>query len=322
MLMRDIESNNQRTEDPAVPAAATDTGCERELNEDRYAVIDSPSGIAWILCDGMGGATGGELAAQIAIEAMRRDLLNYPPRDIELALRSSIQESNRVIVLRRQNPAFSQMGTTVVSVLFSGPAVVFGHVGDSRAYIIRDSAIEQLTTDHTYVQELVDRGEIKADAALSHPQAHVLTRAIGAEPSVKVDINKFWIWPVTSGAPNDSVVLCSDGLYSLVTEGEMAEIVSENSAQTACVKLIELAKSRGGFDNITVAIIPLAGELRREPPPGFDEAAELRKRLIAIHDAEVQLEPRGYLRLFLTILLLSGMASLLVVLGMMFALGR
>jgi len=322
MLMRDSERNNQRTEEPAVPAAATDTGCERELNEDRYAVIDSPSGVAWILCDGMGGATGGELAAQIAIEAMRRDLLNYPPRDIELALRSSIQESNRVIVLRRQNPAFSQMGTTVVSVLFSGPAVVFGHVGDSRAYIVRDGAIEQLTIDHTYVQELVDRGDIKADAALSHPQAHVLTRAIGAEPSVKVDMNKFWIWPVDSGAPNDSVVLCSDGLYSLVTEGEMAEIVSENSAQTACVKLIELAKSRGGFDNITVAIIPLDGELRREPPPGFDEAAELRKRLIAIHDAEVQLEPRGYLRLFLTILLLSGMASLLVVLGMMFALGR
>src|SRR3954469_10788979 len=112
MLVSGLEKNGISEGDALVPAAVTDTGCERELNEDRYAVIECPSGMAWLVCDGMGGVSGGELAAQIAIDAIRRDLLNYPPRDPEVALRSAVNESNRVIVLRRQNQAFSQMGTT------------------------------------------------------------------------------------------------------------------------------------------------------------------------------------------------------------------
>lgn len=181
------------SENPNIPAAITDTGCERELNEDRYAVIESPSGLAWLVCDGMGGQTGGELAAQLAIDAIRRDLENLPARPPEIALRSAILEANRIIVLRRQNQAFARMGTTIVAALFNGIEVAIGHVGDSRAYLVRDGAIQPLTTDHTYVQQLVDAGEIRSDQALSHPQAHILTGCIGAEPGLEVTMRRFWI---------------------------------------------------------------------------------------------------------------------------------
>lgn len=252
-----------------IPAAITDTGCERELNEDRYAVVDSRSGLAWIVCDGMGGVSGGELAAQLAIDALRRDLENMPGRAAEVALRSAILEANRVIVLRRQNPAFSSMGTTIVSALFQGPEVIIGSVGDSRAYIVRDGAIQQLSVDHTYVQGLVERGEIKPEDALTHAQAHVLTRCIGSEPGLEVDIKQYWLWPISEAGIKDTLVLVTDGLYSHVHDVEIASIVTENTPQRACVKLVELAKERGGFDNITVAVIPLPGELKKEKPQGL-----------------------------------------------------
>lgn len=261
----DNEQDHQSA-DPMVPAAITDTGCERELNEDRYAVIESDSGIAWIVCDGMGGAMGGELAAQLAIDAIRRDLESQPSRPVDVAIRSSVLEANRVIVLRRQNPAFSGMGTTVVAVMFNGPEVSIAHAGDSRAYLVRDAAIQQLTKDHTYVQDLVDKGKLDSEEALSHPQAHVLTRCIGSEPGLEVDLKRLWIWDVPQSEPIDYLLLCSDGLYSHVTEGEIANIASQLAPQRACVELVELAKSRGGYDNITVAIIPLGGQLKSEPP--------------------------------------------------------
>lgn len=256
-----------------VPAAITDTGCERDLNEDRYAVIDNPSGTCWIVCDGMGGASGGELAAQLVIDAMRRDLEGAPQRPAAEALRSALIESNRIIVLRRQNPAFSAMGTTIVSAFFSGAEVVIGSAGDSRAYLVRNGVIQQLTTDHTYVQDLVNKGQIRPDEALTHPQAHVLTKAIGSEPSLDFDVKSFWVWQVAEDEPRDFLVLATDGLYSLVTESEITDLVSNSSPQQACSDLVERAKSRGGFDNITIAVIPLTGQLKSEPPIGYQRPA-------------------------------------------------
>jgi protein phosphatase len=251
---------------PPIPAAITDTGCERDLNEDRYAVIESRAGVAWIVCDGMGGATGGELAAQLAIDAVRRDLDKHGHVPVEMALKNAVIEANRVIVLRRQNQAFSQMGTTMVAVMFNGPEVAIANVGDSRAYLVRGGEIQGLTVDHTYVQQLVERGEIQPEEALSHPQAHILTRCIGAEPGIEVDVRKLWIWP-PEGGRCDVLLLCSDGLYSLVSEAEIAQIISMFEPQVACVRLVELAKARGGYDNITVAVVPLEGEIRADPLP-------------------------------------------------------
>lgn len=255
-----------------VPAAITDTGCERDLNEDRYAVIDGPNGTCWVVCDGMGGASGGELAAQLVIDAMRRDLENSSAQTTQEALRSALGESNRIIVLRRQNPSFSAMGTTIVTAFFSGAEVVIGSAGDSRAYLVRNGVIQQLTTDHTFVQELVDKGQIKSDEALTHPQAHVLTKAIGSQPSLEFDLKSFWVWQVSGDEPKDSLVLATDGLYSLVTESEITELVSKQSPQQACSELVERAKARGGFDNITIVVIPLAGQLKSEPPIGYQRA--------------------------------------------------
>lgn len=250
----------------AIPAAITDIGCEREINEDRYAVLDCNAGRVWIVCDGMGGTLGGELAAQLAIDAMRRDLHSHNFEDATEALTSAIEEANRVIVLRRQNPAFASMGTTAVALLIQHNEIVIGHAGDSRAYLVRDRAVQQLTVDHTYVQDLVDRGIIGQDEALSHPQAHVLTRCLGAEPRLDLEMQNYWIWPCADGETEDRLVLCTDGLYSLVSDNEIAEYVSKYSPQEACAQLTEAAKTRGGYDNITVAILPLGGQLREEAP--------------------------------------------------------
>ena len=260
----------ERGEEFLIPAAITDTGCERDLNEDRYAVVDSASGVGWFVCDGMGGASGGELAAQLAIDAIRRDLEMLPSRSPAAAFESAVLEANRVIVLRRQNQAFANMGTTIIGAMFKGDEVAIGHVGDSRAYLVRENAIQQLSRDHTLVQEWVDRGEILPEEALAHPQAHILTKCLGAEAMLDVDMKTYWVWPAEDGEPQDSLILCSDGLYSLVTEGELATVVTRSAPQDACVQLVEMAKERGGFDNITLAIIPLGGQLKEQPSPPVD----------------------------------------------------
>lgn len=306
-------------EDALVPAAITDTGCERDLNEDRYAVVESASGLAWLVCDGMGGVTGGELAAQLAIDGIKRDLEGLPQRPPAAALRSAILEANRIIVLRRQNQAFAQMGTTIVGALFSGIEVALGHVGDSRAYLVRGGQIEQLTVDHTYVQELVDKGQIKAEEALSHPQAHILTRAIGSEPGLQVDVSRYWIWQVPADEPEDILIMCSDGLYSHVSDAEIAHILSQNSPQGACVRMVELAKERGGYDNITVAIVPVGGQMRGEPPLGYDE-----KTAYAAKRTRVQSPGQKFSlgKMVISIVILSVLFSLFVVLAMAFSLSR
>lgn len=263
--------SGERSSSEKIPAAITDVGCEREINEDRYAVVDSPFGRAWIVCDGMGGALGGELAAQLAIDAIRRSLESGSFDDSEEALRTAIEEANRIIVLRRQNPAFSAMGTTIVAVVLNGSDVAVAHAGDSRAYIVRGNEIQQLTTDHTYVQELVDRGTISQDESLTHPQSHVLTKCLGADPRIEIETNSFWLWDSEPGAEKDILLLCSDGLYSLVDDNEIAESVKTRSPQDACVHLTELAKTRGGYDNITLAVVPLEGALREECPSGKKE---------------------------------------------------
>jgi len=292
----------------AVPAAITDTGCERELNEDRYAVVDSPSGVAWIICDGMGGVTGGELAAQLAVDAIKRDLESLDSRPLLAAVRSAIVEANRIITLRRQNQAFTQMGTTTVVAAFYGIELVIGWVGDSRAYLISSGHCIQLTKDHTYVQQLVDNGEITAEEALTHPDGHILTKCIGAEPSVGIDFKRLWLHESNSSKKNDSIMLCSDGLYSLVSDTEIASIIESETPQHACVKLVDLAKERGGYDNITVAIIPLGGGVKDKPPAGYNEEQEIKIRFKNTN--KVNKKDIGWLKTVIGIVSLSVIAGL------------
>lgn len=251
-----------------MPAALTDTGCERDLNEDRFMLIEKKDGMVWIVCDGMGGVAGGELAAQLAIEAMKREIEPASLKDPEAVLKHAMIEANRIIVLRRQNPSFAQMGTTAVTACVTRDRLSIAHVGDSRAYLIRDGAIEQLTVDHTLVQEMVDEGRINHEEALTHPQAHILTKCLGSEPGLEISMLSLWIWGRKDYEPYDSILLCSDGLYSHVSDEEIAEIVHNRSPRQAVIELVALAKQRGGYDNITVAVIPVDGQLQSEAPQG------------------------------------------------------
>ena len=240
------------------PAAISDRGVVRDLNEDRYAVISVDDTTVWVVCDGMGGVAGGDLAAQLAVDAIRRTVIRDTGEELLEIVKSSLLEANRVIVLRRQNPAFVNMGTTAVAFGVRDDEVVIANIGDSRAYWFSDTGLRQLTTDHTLVQTLVEHGELKIEDALNHPQAHVLTRCLGASTSPDIDILDMCL---NFDGSSGSLLMCTDGLYSLVTDEEISDIMSKNPPETACARLITLAKDRGGFDNITAAIIPVEGRL-------------------------------------------------------------
>lgn len=259
-----------KSDDFFVPSAMSDPGCERELNEDRYAVIESDLGLVWIVCDGMGGESGGELAAQIVIDTVKSALDKTECETSEEALKEAIEEANRVIVLRRQNKEFKNMGTTVVAGMFYDRKVAITGIGDSRVYLVSSDRISQLTEDHTYVQELVKRGEISLEDAMDHPQAHVLTKAIGSSIDLECEVSTKWIHDTGVQGHNDSLVMCSDGLYSLVPDHEIVDLVKQYPPQVCCAKLVELARDRGGYDNITVAIIPLGGSLHDDQPQGYE----------------------------------------------------
>lgn len=272
------EGVNAVSDEPLVHAAMSDVGLERSVNEDRCATIATAGGGCFLVLDGMGGAEGGEFAAQISVDSVRRYLNTEPHDDIVDTLRNACAEANRTVMLRRQGQRFKEMGTTIVGVLIQDSAVAIAHVGDSRAYLVQENAIRQLTVDHTYVQQLVDRDELTREEALSHPRSHVLTQCLGSSPDITVDVDRYWIWPVQKGHRSDRIVLCSDGLYSMVADDEILRIVTTSSPQKSCLELIQLANTRGGYDNITVSIIPLGGHLRTEESPTWSKEMASRER--------------------------------------------
>lgn len=245
-----------------LPAAITDTGLERDLNEDRYCVLETKLGIFWAVFDGLGGAAGGEVAAQIAMDAFLREVSSAGENENpEQVLISAVREANRVIILRRQNPTYSNMGTTIVAALITPEKLYIANVGDSRAYLLKENELTQLTIDHTLVQMYVDQGKMNPEDALRHPESHVLTKCLGSDHRLIPDT---FVYSIYRNSGFDTLVLCTDGLYSLVSESEICKITKELSPQAAVLKLVELAKNRGGFDNITVAIIPLPGKVSFE----------------------------------------------------------
>jgi protein phosphatase len=265
-------------DDALVHAALTDVGLERAVNEDRCATIPTSGGRCYVVLDGMGGVEGGEFAAQLSVDSMHRSFSGGEPHDPPQALRIAIEDANRTIVLRRQSLKFREMGTTIVGVIIEGSSVAVAHVGDSRAYLVRGDGIEQLTVDHTYVQQLVDRNEISKEEALPHPQSHILTQCLGSSDNVQVDISEHWIWPLKKGEETDLIVLCTDGLYSMVSEQEICSVVTALPPERACEQLVSLANTRGGFDNITVSIVPLHGHLRDTVSPTRDKEIAIRER--------------------------------------------
>jgi PPM family protein phosphatase len=230
----------------------TDTGKKRRRNEDAY-VVEPP---LFAIADGMGGAQAGELASSLAAGAVREDEAAAGSGERRVA--ELIQEANRRVYERSsQDAAASGMGTTM-TVAFVGDAnVTFGHVGDSRAYLIRDGKLEQLTEDHSLVAELVRSGKLSPEEAETHPQRSVITRALGTDPDV--DVDTFSI----ETAPGDLFMLCSDGLTSMVEDDVILQTIekSRDNLQTAAKALIRAANKGGGEDNITVVFFEIGEEV-------------------------------------------------------------
>jgi len=229
----------------------TDTGKKRRRNEDDY-VVEPP---LFAIADGMGGAQAGELASSLAAGAIRED--EGAEGSGERRVTELIQEANRRVYQRSsQDAAASGMGTTMTVALVSNGNVVFGHVGDSRAYLIRNGKLDQLTEDHSLVAELVRSGKLSPEEAETHPQRSVITRALGTDPDV--DVDTFSI----ETAPGDLFMLCSDGLTSMVEDDVILQTVEKNrdNLQAAAKALIRAANKGGGEDNITVVFFEIGDD--------------------------------------------------------------
>jgi serine/threonine protein phosphatase PrpC len=229
---------------------STDTGRKRRRNEDAF-VCEPP---LFAVADGMGGAQAGEVASGLAAAALRESGANgFGERRIA----QLIQEANRRVHDRAITDATaSGMGTTITAALVEPDGrVAFGHVGDSRAYLLRDGHLDQLTDDHSLVAELVRRGELSPQEAEVHPQRSVITRALGTDPDV--DVDTFSI----DARSGDVFLICSDGLSSYVDGTEIEELIARNrfDLESAAKALIQAANRGGGDDNITAVLFALAG---------------------------------------------------------------
>jgi protein phosphatase len=232
-------------------AARTDVGRRRSVNEDCYAL--APQLGLYLVADGMGGHTAGQLASRLATRACVGALKELSGRRATLTekLRACVEAANREIHDTAQaKPELTGMGTTLVMLLAGGGRIALAHVGDSRAYLIRAGQIRRLTDDHSLVAELVRRQEISEESARGHPHRHVLTRALGVRRAVEPDLAEL------TPAVGDLVVLCSDGLTTHLEDAEIAAVAAkETDVEAVCARLVDLANARGGEDNVTVALV-------------------------------------------------------------------
>jgi serine/threonine protein phosphatase PrpC len=230
-------------------AVASDTGRRRRRNEDNYVVAPPLFAVA----DGMGGAQAGEVASRLAASALEGGDSNG--LDGLERIDALIQEANRRIYDRAStDPSASGMGTTMTVALVEGMTVAIGHVGDSRAYLVRGEQMEQLTEDHSLVNELQKSGRLSAEEAQVHPQRSVITRAVGTDPDV--DVDGFTI----EAAEGDVFLICSDGLTDMVEDEEILELVHRNrdDLDKAVKSLVAAANRVGGEDNITAVAFQIA----------------------------------------------------------------
>jgi PPM family protein phosphatase len=314
-------------------AGASDTGRKRRRNEDAYVIAPPLFAVA----DGMGGAQAGEVASKLAKAALEdtdSGALSGSER-----VTSLIQEANRRVYERSNaDPAASGMGTTMTVALVEGDVVTFGHVGDSRAYLLRDGRMEQLTEDHSLVNELLKSGKLSPEEAETHPQRSVITRAVGTDPDV--DVESFTI----DAHVGDVFLICSDGLTDMVADDEILGVLDRHhdDLDRATKALVSAANRGGGVDNITVvafvigadgdtATMPVAAEddtlhgLKSETvdtmvvPPDQVEAVLLKpgspEALAAVQREPISAAAR--VRLVLTMLALLGVAAVLLIWGLL-----
>lgn len=240
-------------------AGITDIGKKRENNEDYiYIPGEDDSMKLFILADGMGGANAGEQASSSAVKFIKNYIkenfikIERTKDGLERLLKNAIRATNKhVFEMANDNKAFKGMGTTLIVVLIYRGRIHIGHLGDSRVYRIRQNIFRQLTKDHTLVQNLVKQGAITLEEAKHHPQKNVLLKVLGCEEKVEPDI-------ITKGfVKGDIILMCSDGLYNMVDDKYIYEIIMQNlfDINIACKKLVRKANSNGGVDNISAILI-------------------------------------------------------------------
>jgi PPM family protein phosphatase len=245
-------------------AGLSDVGRKRKGNEDSYH-IDIERGL-FIVADGMGGHVAGEVASRLAVDTIQ-EFMRVSDTDSEITwpfefdenlseggnrIQAAIQLANREIGRHMQSQEEHRgMGTTVVTAVVLDESCYIGHVGDSRAYLIRDGEIRQLTRDHTFVNDQVEKGFMSKAEAERHPARNILTRAVGSAEDLVVDLSE------TRLKPGDYVLLCSDGLSSMVEDLEILRVVTETNGnlEAACAGLVNLANEHGGWDNVTAVLI-------------------------------------------------------------------
>ena len=232
-------------------AGATDTGCVRSANQDSYYI--DPEGRFFVVADGMGGHAGGEVASKIAVDSIRECLdalwdTNITPQKL---MEDAISKANQAIIDdQNSNPIRSDMGTTVVLLIFREEQPWFCHIGDSRLYRLHGAKLEQISDDHTWIARAIQTGVVNADDAKSHPWRHMLLQCLGRE-DVKSVTTRAIEWQ-----PGDRFLICSDGLTEELSDDRIAhQLKSIRNCQQSAQALIESAKLRGGRDNITVVVV-------------------------------------------------------------------
>ncbi len=233
--------------------ARTDIGLVREQNQDSFATSESESDFAWaVVCDGMGGALGGNIASEIATTIISDRIVvgfvnEMSEQSVKNLLHSAFEAANLEIYEKgKEEENLHGMGTTAVAMVSVGNKVYFSHVGDSRAYILNEQGITQVTHDHSIVQLLIDSGELTEEGAKTHPQRNIITRALGVDAFINPEFNGELI------EEDDTVLICTDGLSNVVSEEEIFEMYLKDSADEFVDDLVDTALQKGGSDNITV----------------------------------------------------------------------
>ncbi len=237
----------------------TDKGCVRKMNQDAYEIrqLDKNT-LLCVVCDGMGGAKSGNVASSLAADVFSQEIERtwMPNMEWDKAdqmLKSAVKLANFTVYDQAsQFEEFSGMGTTLVAALVRGRQVSFVNVGDSRAYVINQKGIRQITRDHSVVQMMVDRGELTAEMAKSYPGKNLITRAVGTEVTVLCDVFRQEL------SKGDFLLLCSDGLSNLLDDQEILfEVVHGVNKERCCKRLLDIAVSRGAPDNVTSVLASL-----------------------------------------------------------------
>ena len=245
-----------------VYSVATDKGRSRSQNQDAALAMDERIGCLpnlFMVADGMGGHQAGEYASCQAIETARQVIGEGSIKEAVQAMNEAMTTANRNVYQEAQNdPAKAGMGTTLVLASIDDDQLSVANVGDSRLYVFHAGSLRQITRDHSVVEEMVRKGEVDRKHARNHPKRNQITRAVGAEPTVRVDLFDEVL------APGDLVLLCTDGLTTMVEDEKIAEILSQqNSVQEKVTQLVDKANANGGVDNITVIVIdPFSDEVR------------------------------------------------------------